>query len=140
MKSADQLTGGEGEKIACGYLVQKGYEIINRNFTTPFGEIDIIVKSSDNTLIFIEVKSKYFGKESGNDIWQSYPQSPISTDDQFLPEMRLSFKKIFKLRRLAEWYINSMAQHNEFRIDGVCVDIFKDGLSNIRHYKNIGYY
>lgn len=46
-----------GEKIAQSYLINKEYEIIETNFYTKRGEIDIIAKK-DNCLVFIEVKTR----------------------------------------------------------------------------------
>ena len=46
-----------GEKIAQGYLINKGYEILETNFYTKRGEIDIITKK-DNCIIFAEVKTR----------------------------------------------------------------------------------
>lgn len=46
-----------GEKIAQGYLINKGYEILENNFYIKRGEIDIIAKK-DNCIIFIEVKTR----------------------------------------------------------------------------------
>ena len=46
-----------GEKIAQDYLRSKGYEILETNFYTKRGEIDIIAKK-DKTIIFIEVKTR----------------------------------------------------------------------------------
>lgn len=46
-----------GEKIAQGYLINKGYEILETNFYTKRGEIDIIAKK-DNYIIFVEVKTR----------------------------------------------------------------------------------
>lgn len=46
-----------GEKIAQGYLSNKGYEIIETNFYTRRGEIDIICKKN-NCIIFVEVKTR----------------------------------------------------------------------------------
>ena len=49
--------GDMGEDFAAKYLEEKGYEIIERNFNTRLGEIDIVAK--DGTYIaFIEVKSR----------------------------------------------------------------------------------
>ena len=48
--------GNEGEKRACQYLLSKGYEIIEKNWNTKSGELDIIVKK-DETLVFVEVKT-----------------------------------------------------------------------------------
>lgn len=46
-----------GEKIAQSYLIKKGYEVLETNFYTKRGEIDIIAKK-DNYIIFIEVKTR----------------------------------------------------------------------------------
>lgn len=49
--------GSWGEEIAVSYLIEKGYTILNRNFRSRFGELDIIAKY-ENTVIFIEVKTR----------------------------------------------------------------------------------
>ena len=46
-----------GENIATEFLLKKGFQIIERNFLKPFGEIDIIAKDN-NYLVFIEVKTR----------------------------------------------------------------------------------
>ncbi|MFC1568188.1 YraN family protein [Candidatus Margulisiibacteriota bacterium] len=48
--------GLAGEDIARQYLVQQGYEIIERNFSSSQGEIDLIAKDKE-ALVFIEVKN-----------------------------------------------------------------------------------
>ena len=47
--------GRYGEDKACAYLEQKGYRIIERNFLTRYGEIDVICTKGE-TLYFVEVK------------------------------------------------------------------------------------
>ena len=54
--SKSQKTGELGESLAEKYLKKKGYRIIERNYTIPQGEIDIIAKEG-NDLIFVEVKA-----------------------------------------------------------------------------------
>ena len=49
--------GNSGEDMAVRYLEEKGYDIIDRNVTTPFGEIDIIARK-DITTAFVEVKTR----------------------------------------------------------------------------------
>jgi len=49
--------GELGEDIACKYLTQSGYKIIERNFDCKLGEIDIIAKDKEY-LVFIEVKTR----------------------------------------------------------------------------------
>lgn len=56
MNSKQEL-GKKGEEIACIYLEEKGYKIIEKNFFCKLGEIDIIAKK-EKTIIFIEVKTR----------------------------------------------------------------------------------
>lgn len=53
----NQIKGSQGEEIAVKYLLAKKYEILDRNFRTNEGEIDIIAKKNDS-IIFIEVKTR----------------------------------------------------------------------------------
>lgn len=48
--------GDQAELKACEYLLQNNFKIIEQNFYSRFGEIDIIAYK-DNVLHFIEVKS-----------------------------------------------------------------------------------
>ncbi len=49
------MKGKWAEDVAAGYLKSNGYKILDRNFRTRFGEIDIIA-FKQGTLIFVEVK------------------------------------------------------------------------------------
>jgi len=53
--------GNRGEDIATAYLQKQGYKILNRNFRTKFGEIDIIC-SQARTIVFVEVKTRIDSK------------------------------------------------------------------------------
>ncbi len=57
MKSLNKQTGGIGEAIAVSYLKDKGYEILQTNFSCKTGEIDIVAMDKD-TLVFVEVKMR----------------------------------------------------------------------------------
>lgn len=64
MSSVKISKGRLGEELAAKFLQKQGYKIIERNFHSRVGEIDIIAKDS-NTLVFVEVKtrsSKKFGE------------------------------------------------------------------------------
>ena len=50
-------TGHLGEKIAEQYLLSKGYEIIQRNWHSMYGEIDIIAQKN-RKIHFVEVKTR----------------------------------------------------------------------------------
>ena len=49
--------GAWGEDRACEYLVDNGFKIIERNSRKPWGELDIVAKHKDGTLVFVEVKT-----------------------------------------------------------------------------------
>jgi putative endonuclease len=49
--------GERGERLAATYLKKNGYHIVERNFKTSLGEIDIVAWDSD-TLVFVEVKTR----------------------------------------------------------------------------------
>ena len=49
--------GDRGEKLAAKYLIRNGYEIVEKNYRSPYGEVDIIAKRGD-ILAFIEVKTR----------------------------------------------------------------------------------
>jgi putative endonuclease len=50
-------TGKSGEDAAVSFLERNGYTIIQRNFRTSLGEIDIVAQEKD-VLCFIEVKTR----------------------------------------------------------------------------------
>ncbi len=57
-----KTVGDFGEDLVEEYLRNKGYDILDRNFRKPFGEIDIIARI-DEIVVFVEVKTrknKYF--------------------------------------------------------------------------------
>ena len=49
--------GAAGESLAARYLRQKGYELLDVNYHSRFGEIDIIAEKND-FLVFVEVKMR----------------------------------------------------------------------------------
>lgn len=56
-------TGQAAESAACLYLEHQGLTLQARNYRSPFGEIDLIMRDRD-TLVFVEVRqrrSTYFG-------------------------------------------------------------------------------
>jgi len=50
--------GKSGELLAAKFLKKKGYRILHRNYKTNLGELDIIAADHQDTLVFIEVKSR----------------------------------------------------------------------------------
>jgi putative endonuclease len=106
----DHLSIGQlGEDIACKYLESKNYRIIERNHRKPWGEIDIISKSLDGTLVFIEVKTL----------------KAISGGIQ--PEDNMSNAKIIKTKRacqiFAEEHASFVNERKGWRIDLIAITV-----------------
>lgn len=56
--------GAWGENEACKFLKSMGYEVIEKNYHSRYGEIDIVAKDKD-CLVFAEVKTRK-NKSYGN--------------------------------------------------------------------------
>ena len=99
-------TGALGERIACDFLGENGYQILENNYRCPEGEIDIIARQ-EGTLVFVEVRTKrsrLFGS----------------------PEESITPSKREKLRALAQYYLQ---EHDDlpsnWRIDVVAIEMEK---------------
>lgn len=57
MTEESKALGRQGEKIAVQFLKQHGYQIVEANYKTRGGEIDLIAYD-EQTLVFIEVKAR----------------------------------------------------------------------------------
>lgn len=116
MKYSTKETGDWGEDLAAEELEKAGYKIIDRNFRTRFGEIDIIAEDG-NTLVFVEVKAKSSVKYGA-------------------PAEMITQRKQHKLKLMSEYYVSEKNYKGPWRIDAVTV--LGDELSNqIEILKNI---
>ena len=57
MTKQRQQTGATGEQIACDFLQELGYGLVERNYRTRLSELDIIAEYEE-FLVFCEVKSR----------------------------------------------------------------------------------
>lgn len=116
-------TGQIGENLACEYLVGKGYRVLKRNYRQPWGEIDIVARAPDNTLVFVEVKTINNPGEGS-----------------LLPENEASASKIKKLKRTCEQFVSKfedlLDEKRGWRIDLVAIEL-QGQTPLIRHYENI---
>lgn len=76
--------GQRGEALAAKELKRRGYQILERRWRCPFGEIDIVARDGD-TVVVVEVKTRV-------------------RNDQFSPVDAVDAKKQHKLVRLAHAY------------------------------------
>ncbi len=118
MKTQKSEIGKLGEDIACKYLVDKGFIIIERNFRKPWGELDIIAKDRGGILVFVEVKTL---RECGNG------NAAIA---ELLPEENLTAAKLKKLKRTAAFYAgynqDLINDEKGWRIDLVAISLKND--------------
>jgi len=56
--SHTQQTGNTGEAIATNFLKGQGYTIVDTNWSSQFGELDIVAKQNQ-TYVFVEVKTRH---------------------------------------------------------------------------------
>lgn len=76
--------GKEGEKLAKNYLQKQGYKILESNFYTPGGEIDLICEHKQ-IIVFVEVRTR--------------------KNKKVLPIETLNRKKIHSLYKAAKKYL-----------------------------------
>jgi putative endonuclease len=114
--------GFQGEDIARRYLSHLGYRILESNFYSPYGEIDIIAQDGNN-LVFIEVKLR-----------------AIHDIDKAIMSIGKS-----KQKRIVQTALHYIATHNDLealysRFDAIVIFGKKDDPHyEIRHYKDAFY-
>lgn len=60
--------GDAAEQVACQYLTAHGLVLLARNFRTPGrggGEIDLIMREPDGTVVFVEVRQRASSRFGG---------------------------------------------------------------------------
>ena len=57
MSHSSRLFGQRAEAAAARFLHSRGYAIVEQNFTTRYGEVDIIARHGE-ALVFVEVKAR----------------------------------------------------------------------------------
>ncbi len=84
-KDGRRQLGEAGEDLAAAALKRQGYKILERNYTCPLGEIDLIARQG-KTVVFIEVKTRTSARFGG-------PREAVHAGKQA------------RLKRLAEYYL-----------------------------------
>ncbi len=103
--------GVKSEQQACEYLLKRSLTLIEKNYNTRYGEIDLVMKEGDE-LVFVEVRSRY--KNNYADAIESITPS-----------------KQKKLRFTAEHYLNKHYQNHPptCRFDVVAIDLTQTEFS-----------
>ena len=114
-----QTLGHRGEVLAANMLENKGYIILERNWRTPYGEIDLIAQHED-VITFVEVKTR-----------ASRSLGP--------PEISITPRKEAHMRSAAEYYIQQHPElTNDWRIDAITIQLNTDNTPPlIDHFENV---
>ena len=117
MTKHNQTIGRWGEDVAADYLIKKGYEIVERNARTPYGELDLIMVHSGR-LIVVEVKAR-------------------TTTSYGYPETAISARKQEHLAASAEHYAQEHGI-DHWQIDAISVEGKPNGgTPRITHFEDI---
>ena len=112
MPDPRRARGSIGEQTAADLLARNGYEILERNFRTKYGELDVIAIDR-GTLVFCEVRTRV-GRNA-----ITYALESIG------PAKRLQLRKMAR-----EWLRLSTAERpftRGIRFDAVAVAITREG-------------
>ena len=113
-------TGKQGEEIATTFLTNRGYYILEKNFSCKLGEIDIVAIDTiaKNELVFIEVKTRK----------QSMFGEPAESVDS---------NKIKHIYKVAKFFLMIHNLENSFiRFDVIEVFNKRNKKIQIHHIKN----
>jgi putative endonuclease len=107
MKDPRRQLGDHGEDLAAAALKKQGYKILERNYVTPLGEIDLIARQG-KVLVVVEVKTRR-GSRFG------------------APQEAINAAKQGRLRRLADYYLKAKGlTGSPVRFDVVAVTLAGD--------------
>ena len=113
-------TGQKGEDLAADFLAQKGWNIVERNWRSGRGEIDLIAWAHEKLLVFVEVKTRASEGFGG-------------------PEGSIDAKKQDLLLRAAGAYMESIDYGWEIRFDVVAIILRQGKVLEIRHIEDAFY-
>jgi putative endonuclease len=120
MTAARQRTGRRAEELVASRLAAAGWEIVERNARTRYGELDIVALDG-RTLVFVEVKAGREGAAFG-------PERPI---------LAVGPRKQLKVRRLATAWMSErrgVPRYDEIRFDAVGVSFDRGGrATDVEH-------
>lgn len=114
MDERRKALGRLGEDLACGHLEGEGFEIVERNWRTRDGEIDIVARKG-KLIAFVEVKAR--------------------RSDRFgEPEEAVTPSKVRRIRRVAAQYLRQAPSSGEARFDIIGI-MFGPGdtVTELRH-------
>lgn len=121
-----QRVGNLGEDLACKFLRNNGFSIVDRNYLKKWGEIDIIAKKN-NILHFVEVKT--------NSVY-----GDRISENGYRPEENVRTWKKQRMSRAIRTYLldKNISDDQEFEIDVIAVLLdFSSKKAKINMIQNV---
>jgi putative endonuclease len=115
-KQENKTTGNRGETLAAECLQRKGYKILQRNYRSKWGEVDIIAKI-DQTVVFVEVKTK-------------------SSDKYGEPWEMVNNWKIEQVKKMGEVWCREYGWEGRVRMDVIGVYLDQEE-SRVEHWESV---
>lgn len=115
-KKFELSLGARGEMIAFGFLKDKGYKILEKNYTCRLGEIDAIIRDR-HTIVFVEIKTRksdHFGR----------------------PEEAVHLYKQRKIIKVAHWYLKEKRMEDVAVAFAVVAISWNEGEPEVRFIPN----
>jgi putative endonuclease len=108
-----------GENFTTQFLVDRNYQVLDRNWRVREGEIDIVALSPEGKVVFVEVKTR-------SSIAYGDPLEAISND------------KAMRIQRLAlAWLATHQRLGCDFRIDAAGILVSRSGAITIDYREGI---
>ena len=113
----NKALGKRGEDAAARYLEHMEYEILDRNWTCPAGEADIVAREG-HTLVFVEVKTR-------TNINKGFPSEAVDA------------RKRARYEKIAAWYLRSYDELDvPVRFDVIALLVIGPDRAFMKHYVN----
>lgn len=114
MASISTRTSGDlGERYAIWLLRKNGYRIIDRNFHSRFGEIDIVA-IKDSVLVYVEVKTRWSRKYG-------------------LPEEAVTPRKLKRIIKTGDYYRSTHeGLPRKTRVDVIAITVAKNSVARAK--------
>ena len=129
-RGANNQTGALGESLVAKFLMERKFTILEQNYTTPGGEIDIIAQRHD-IIHFIEVKT--VSHETKAELQQAVSRGT------WRPEEQVHQKKLTRISRAIEsWLLANEAAVITWQIDVCAVRMVpREKYATIKYLPNI---
>lgn len=106
--------GNAYEERAVSFLTANGFQVLDRNFYSKYGEIDIIALDSEGFLCFVEVK---------------YRKNHASGD----PLEAVTYQKQRKISSAARYYLMTHPRFQRYQIRFDVIGILDDKISHMKN-------